>query len=440
MNKDLLKEINKNELFTKNETVVVALSGGVDSMVLFNILQRLKAKPNLVIAHVNHKQRKESEAEYSNIKALANTLNIPFEGYSLNMEVKRNFHDESRNQRYDFFKVVAQKHNSKKIVLAHHKDDQVETILMRIVRGSSFSGYAGIPYIRKEGNISFIRPLMKYSKEDILEYAENSNIVFYEDLSNQDPKYTRNRFRNTIIPMLKKENPNIDDKIIQLQDYIQSADVVLERLKSDFLKTYCLHNTVDLTSFNTLDHILKIKVLKHMINIGTADSVEVSYEQYNNIIEVCLNKSANKRITLNKSFSFYKEYEYAYVSKPPKVKQINVVVNAFKEYFIDDNKSVIFSDKKLDKNYSNYIELCYNKLVFPVTLRNRKNGDKITLKSGTKKVKDLLIDLKIPLSKRDNIIIIANENEILGIPSLKKAVYSEDCDKKIYIYEVNWLC
>lgn len=437
MTKDLLKEISKNELFTENETVVIALSGGVDSMVLFDILRNIESNLKLVIAHVNHKQRKESEAEYTKIKALADKLRIPFEGYSLNMEVKRNFHDESRNQRYDFFKVVAQKHNSKKIVLAHHKDDQVETILMRIVRGSSFTGYAGIPYVRREGNISFIRPLIKYSKEDIIDYAKANSIEYYEDMSNKDPKYTRNRYRNTVIPMLKKENPNIDDKIIQLQDYIQSADIVLEKLKVDFLKTYCLHNTVDLDSFNTLDNILKIKVLKHMINIGTSDSVEVSYEQYNNIIEVCLNDSANKRISLDKSYSFYKEYDHAYVSKPPVHKEINIDVNSFKEYFIDDNKSIIFSDKKLEQNYSNYIELCYNKLVFPVKLRNRKNGDKIALKSGTKKIKDLLIDLKIPLSERDNIVIVAKDDEILGIPSLKKVVHRENCEKKIFIYEVN---
>ncbi|MFK5884183.1 MAG: tRNA lysidine(34) synthetase TilS [Candidatus Izemoplasma sp.] len=436
MKKDLLKQIANKQLFNQNETIIVALSGGVDSMVLFDILLNLKENLNLVIAHINHKQRKASDQEFINIKAIAKKLNIPFEGYVINTPFKDNFHDESRTLRYDFFKVISQKYNAKKIVLAHHLNDQVETVLMRIIRGSSFTGYSGISYIRHDGNISYIRPLISYPKEDILAYAKENNITYYEDASNRSSKYTRNRFRNEIIPYLKKENPNLDSKVIQLRDYIESADIVLEKIKQDFLKTNCIHNTISIKSFNNLEHILKIKVLKHIVNIATNNSVEVTYLQYNSIIDICLNNSVNKKITLNKDYSFYKEYEYIYVAKPPVFKEVNIKVLEPGEYFTDDNQSIIFSINKLEQNYSNYIELCYNKLVFPLTIRNRKNGDKIVLKAGSKKIKDLLIDLKIPLSKRNSILLIANEDEVLGIPSLNKVKYSELCNNKIYIYEV----
>ena len=196
MNIDLRKYIEKNNMFDKNETIVLALSGGVDSMVLFNVLTTSDLDLKIILAHVNHNKREESKMEYQMLKKLAKKHNIPFEGYEVEINDNSNFHDDSRNQRYAFFKVVAQKHKASKIVVAHHLDDQVETIIMRLIRGTSFSGYAGIPSIRKDRNISIVRPLMKVAKEDILDYARDNDIIYYEDLSNSEDFYTRNRYRN----------------------------------------------------------------------------------------------------------------------------------------------------------------------------------------------------------------------------------------------------
>ncbi len=256
MPKDISKLILSKKLFSPNETIVVALSGGVDSMVLLHILKNLDLNLQLVISHVNHNKRKESKAEYKNIKAMANEMNIPFEGYSIEYNEKLNFHDDSRNQRYIFFKAVAQKYKATKIVVAHHLDDQVETTIMRLTRGTSFSGYAGIPAIRKDRNISIIRPLMEVTKDAILNYAKEHKVTYFDDSSNAEDYYTRNRYRHNIIPLLKKENPNLNEKIMQFKDYIESADIVLIRLKDDFIKKHCFYNNVNLEAFNKLDKII----------------------------------------------------------------------------------------------------------------------------------------------------------------------------------------
>jgi len=437
MKRDLTVFVLSKGYFKANETVVLALSGGVDSMVLLDILNNLKLNLKLIISHVNHKKRVESDIEYNNIKVIANKLKIPFEGLVVTKNEKLNFHDDSRNQRYSFFKAVAQKYQATKIVVAHHLDDQIETTLMRIIRGTSFTGYAGIPEIRKDRNISIIRPLMEITKEEILDYAKEHQITYYEDSSNSEDIYTRNRYRNHIIPLLRKENPNLNEKIIQFKDYIESADLVLNKIKDNFIKENLFYNNVNLKAFNELDKIIKIKVLKHLINTSTNNTVEVLYDQYISIINLCLSSSPNQKFSLGNNYNFIKEYDYIYIEKAKKIVKQNIEINDFGEYFVNDNDSYIFSKNKIEQYDRNYFELCYNNKVFPLYLRNRFDGDKMSLKVGTKKVKDILIDQKIPLSKRDKLFIIANKDNVLWIPGIKKA-HQPNCNKKIYIYEVKW--
>jgi len=436
MERNLRTLVLDKGIFSKNETVVVALSGGVDSMVLLDILNNIDLNLKLIISHVNHNVRVESINEYEHIKKLAIKLKIPFEGYSVKENEKVNFHDDSRNQRYSFFKAVAQKYKSSKIIVAHHLDDQVETTLMRITRGTSFSGYAGIPEIRKDRNISIIRPLMEVTKDEIIAYSKKYNVAFFEDSSNKEDYYTRNRYRHNIIPLLKKENPNLNEKIMQFKDYIESADLVLNRLKDEFIKDNCFYNNINLKTFNNLDKIIKIKVLKHLVNIMTDNTVEVSYIQYNQMIGLCSAENSNKSLSIGKDFDFVKEYEYIFIEKKVKIEKKIIEVNGYGEYFVNDNDSFILSENKISQYSSNFIELCYNNKVFPLYLRNRKNGDTMTLKIGTKKVKDILIDQKIPLSIRDKMFVVADSKSVLWIPGIKKSLQDNTSLKKIYIYEV----
>ncbi|AIO18221.1 tRNA(Ile)-lysidine synthase [Candidatus Izimaplasma bacterium HR1] len=430
---NIVEHVKDKKLFTETEPIVVALSGGIDSMVLFDIIHQLNN--NVIIAHVNHNKRSESIVEYKYIETMANEINIPFEGYSIE-ETTDNFHHESRLKRYEFFRAIAQKYHSTKIVVAHHLDDQVETVLMRIVRGTSFSGYSGIKEIRYDRNVSIIRPLMEITKEDIVEYSKENNIKFFEDSSNSEDIYTRNRFRHNIIPLLKEENPNLNKKIIQLAEYIDSANEVLEEKTKEFLKAYSMYSNVSLVDFNNLNKVLKIKVIQHMVNNTTNNTVEVSYEQYNAIIDICLSSTPNQTYSLPNTYLFVKEYDVIYIKKEVPIIPISIEVTKEGEYFVDDNKSYIFSNNKITHNYRNYFELCYNELVFPLHIRQRKNGDKMSLKIGSKKVKDILIDKKIPKSERDRLLVLTNDDVVLWIPGVKKSHQDQQNPKKLYIYEV----
>ena len=436
MNKDLLAIVKNKKIFDENETVVLALSGGIDSMVLFDVLTSVELNLNVIIAHVNHNKRSESINEYVEIEQLSKERNIIFEGLVLEKDIHGNFHEESRKKRFEFFYNVAKKHNSTKIVLAHHSDDQLETVLMRIVRGSSFGGYAGIKQIRPYKDIFLVRPLLDVSKDDITEYATLNNISYYYDQSNSDTVYTRNRFRNTIIPLIKEENPNIQKQINQFTSYINMADEYLNIKRDEFLYKFYTNESLDLPQFNDLEQILKIKVLKFIINSKTNDTVEVSYQQYIDMIELSSNETPNANYKLSKDFNLVKAYAKLYVEKVAEKQSISIEINDIGEYIINNELKYVVSHDKLGINHTQHIEVCYNDKVFPLYLRNRVDGDKMRLHVGTKKVKDILIDQKIPATQRETLILLATHDKVLWIPSVKKSFQDKSCIKKIYIYEV----
>ncbi|MCR5307584.1 MAG: tRNA lysidine(34) synthetase TilS, partial [bacterium] len=198
--------INEENLIEKNETIVVGVSGGIDSMVLLNVLYDLGY--NIIIAHVNHNVRIESKDELIFVKKYAEERNIKFESTVLDKIEGTNFQDEARRLRYEFFFNVARKHNATKIATAHHLDDLLETILMRISRGSNLYGYGGIKPIINYSSFSIIRPLLCVNRQTIKEYQELKNIPYMEDNSNLKDKYTRNRYRHHIVPILVEENKN----------------------------------------------------------------------------------------------------------------------------------------------------------------------------------------------------------------------------------------
>ena len=210
----------------------------------------------------------------------------------------------------------------------------------------------------------------------------------------------------------------------------------LKELTKEFLKEYSMYNNVSLMDFNKLNKALKIKVIQNMVNIASNDTIEVSYEQYKAIIEICLLDHPNQTYSLANGYNFTKEYEVIYIAKEEPLIPINIEVTKEGEYFVDDNKSYVFLSNKITHNYSNYFELCYNKLVFPLSIRQRKNGDKMTLKIGSKKLKDIFIDQKIPMSQRDRLLVIANDHEVLWIPGIKKSHQDKTNKNILYVYEV----
>ena len=433
MNEQLKNILFKSKL-DKSKPIIVALSGGVDSMVLFDLLHRNQF--NLVIAHVNHNKRPESKVEYEKIQELSYQLKIPFEGMVLHKDIEGNFQEEARKKRYHFFSKVAKEYHTDQIVLAHHADDQLETVLMRLTRGSSFKGYAGILDKVPYEDVIIYRPLLETTKEEIIQYANEHQITYFEDTSNAEDTYTRNRFRNNIIPLLKNENPLLNQKINQFSKYITMAEDHINKSLKKFTTKHIFDDKVDINAFNQQDDMIKFKIIQYVMNQASSNEVEVSYLQYQDIISLLLNDNPNIKYNLSKGFDLIKEYAYFYIQKQEKEERIFLEINGIGEYIISNEITYVFSYDKLDIRHTNSFEICYNKEVFPLYIRNKQNGDKMKLKIGTKKVKDILIDQKVPLSVRESLILIANNDPVMWIPRIKKSIQDMELPNKLYIYEV----
>ena len=190
--------------FIDKDVLVIGLSGGPDSMALLNMLLNYRNKVDITIvaAHVNHNVRRESNKESKFVEEYCNKNNVIFESMKIDKYGDDNFENEARNIRYQFFEELINKYNAKYLLTAHHGDDLIETILMRIVRGSSLSGYAGFKEIAKRDNYTIIRPLINYNKDEILKYDKDNKIPYCVDKTNFMNIHTRNRYRKNILPLL----------------------------------------------------------------------------------------------------------------------------------------------------------------------------------------------------------------------------------------------
>ncbi|MEC9485765.1 MAG: tRNA lysidine(34) synthetase TilS [Candidatus Izemoplasma sp.] len=431
--KSISEHVKQLNLFSKDSPVVVAVSTGVDSMVLLHVLLSLDIK--CIVAHVNHQKRKQSNEEQAFLKAFSKHHNVPFKTINITLE-NRNFQKQAREKRYHFFKQVAKQYHTHDIALAHHLDDQAETIMMRIIRGSSFQGYEGMHTHYIENDYRFIRPLLNISKDALMNYAQTYNIHYYDDYTNQSSTYTRNRIRHDILPLMAKENPQYRDKLLQLSEYIKMANEMIHPYVTSFLDQHYLNNKISLIPFNNLKDIVKINVLTHLINDLTDNKVEISYNQYQTMISLALKENPNQEYALSKDYKFIKTYTYITLIKTRKERVASVKITDEGCYQINDHYSFFVTHNKLDQNHRNFFQLWYNELVFPLYLRTRQNGDKMILNVGTKKVKDIFIDQKIPKHLRDTKILLANDDDVLWIPGIKKAHQDQSKKHILYIYEV----
>ncbi|HXC93899.1 MAG TPA: tRNA lysidine(34) synthetase TilS, partial [Geobacteraceae bacterium] len=233
LRKKVLQFIRELNLLTPGETVVVAFSGGADSTALLDILANLPGFPlNLVAAHLNHMLRgEESDGDERFVRAAADRYGVQVEisrvdVAALVQERRLSLEEAGREARYGFFRQIAIKHSASAIVLGHHRDDQAETVLMRLVRGAGGSGLSGMR--PRSGNI--VRPLLQLSREDIEAYLRKAGVIWREDGSNSDTRFIRNRIRHELLPLLETFNPGIVQTLSQSAEALAADEEILEGL------------------------------------------------------------------------------------------------------------------------------------------------------------------------------------------------------------------
>ena len=417
------------KLLKKDDTVVVAVSGGPDSTLLLYLLAQIK-DINIVVAHVNHKLREESEEEALFVKKLALDRGFLYEY----MEIKEYNHDnlenEARQKRYSFFKELVNKYHAKYLMTAHHGDDLIETILMRLVRGSSIKGYAGFKKVVNEGNYKIVRPLITITKEDIIKYLDENNIKYYIDKSNYSLDYTRNRYRMQVLPFLKKENENVHLKFLKFSEELEKINNFLDSYIKELIKSIKNDKGIDINKLLELDEFLIIKVIEYELSlIYVNDLFLVSDKNTKEIYNLIKNKRTNIKLNLPNNYVAIKEYNYFKIVNNKSKVEFSEILD--KEVVVPNGiiKKVISSDKK--NNF--VIRLNSKDIKLPLIVRNRKDGDKMEVKNlgGSKKIKDIFIDEKISQDLRDSYPVVCDsENNILWVAGVKKSKFDVEIDGK----------
>ena len=405
--------IASNDLFGQKDKLLIATSGGVDSVVLCNLLSLLNY--HFSIAHCNFQLRGEdSDGDEIFVQQLAEELGVPVltrkfntKNYAKSNKISTQL--AARDLRYEWFLELANKHQFSYILTAHHASDQTETVLYNLTKGTGVSGLRGIP--NKNKNIR--RPLLFVSKEKIIDYAQNNNLKWRDDSSNSEDKYSRNLIRNQIIPQLKKINPSIDETMLRNTDRFQSIETFIQAETSKIVSkhlTQSSHGTIlalDWISENN-------KILFHQILMGFGFNyfqIEAIFTSIKHSGKIFFGETNQLIIDRNKL-----------IISPVEDKDllITTVTSADFKIKIPYHQFLISEQKKSNVSISKDSNIAYldaDKVVFPFIIRSWQQGDKFMPlgMNSEKKLSDFMIDEKIPVNLKKRLPIFESDNQIFWI-------------------------
>lgn len=437
MLKKVKDTIKRHGMLKKGDTVLVAVSGGVDSTVLLHTLNVLKEEfsLNIVVCHLNHNLRgRESERDFNFVKKLASDIGTAFVGKRLEkggLKIKGvSVQEAARASRYEFLEEAARRHKASRVALGHTLDDQAETVLMRLVKGSSLAGLAGIPPVRG----LFIRPLIEVGRAEIEGYAKAHGIKYVLDSSNLTTKYLRNDVRLRLIPYLKKNyNPNVIDTLARLSDILRLdddylieetakifPDIVVERRKNAIIMDrgilLGLPNAISARAFLKAAEVLTVKSslyshhIKSFFNVLESARPNYSIELMDGLWLL----REYDRIILSTFPPAHAEPFYA-VLKVPGITPVREAGRSFKAAVLrkvpqfDGDESTAYFD--------------YDAVAGPITIRPMSPGDRMVPigMKGRKKLKDIFIEKKVARPERARIPLLFAADEVIWAAGVKRS-------------------
>lgn len=313
--------VKKHRMLERKDKVVVCVSGGPDSVALLHALLSLREEMGIVLylAHLNHKFRQEeSDKDQAFVEQLAAKLNLPITAKRVDVprlvkEKGVSAEEGGREARYEFFFEVARSVGSQKIALGHTKDDQAETVLMRILRGCGLLGLCGIPATREMEGTLIIRPLIEVWRKEIDEFLEENGISFRHDSSNFQPIYFRNRIRSELLPLLeKKYNPNIKEGLANLAENSEVDYAFLEKVgKRKFRASSKVKKNaevvVDLKRFNAFPKAIQRLIARQSIETLKGDLRRITYQHWKELDELISMRPAGSQVDLPRRVSVLKQ-------------------------------------------------------------------------------------------------------------------------------------
>lgn len=440
MKESVLSFINKNQLIEPNTTIVVGVSGGPDSMALLHFLNSIKDEWNLklVALTVDHQLRgEESLADLHFVENVCKKWNIPFCGTSVDVpsykEEKRvGTQVAAREMRYQFFFEKMGEVNADYLALGHHGDDQIETMLMGFVRSATSRSLSGMPVKRAFNHGMIIRPFLCVTKHDISVYCQKYAIESRIDPSNLTTDYTRNYFRQFVLPLLKKQNNNIHTTVQQLSKSLQSEAAYLtqeaEKLVSQVvsLKKNCATLNIDL--FQGYHHALQSKAY-HLLLDYLYDELpkNLSYMHEEQFFALLTSQTANSKLDFPHQLKVEKSYRTLTICFEDTLLQespFHQILSIPGKLLLPDGSVLETAITEDSYQQGKQFYSCgKNQIALPLHIRTREPGDRMSWKglNGSKKIKDIFIDEKVPARLRNSWPIVTDNNgEILWLVGLKK--------------------
>ena len=428
---DLLERLN----IKYGDSVVVGVSGGPDSMALLHILIRLKKALDLqlIVAHVNHNTgRKGQFEEQEFVKNYCKKNSLIFETMIIEEYGDDNFHNEARSIRYNYFNSLVKKYHAKYVFTAHHADDLIETILMRIVRGSTLKGYSGFSKTVKMNNYYIIRPLINVTKDEIYKYLDKHKLKYMQDQSNTKDIYTRNRFRKYIVPEFKKEDKMVHEKFYKFSKTLIEYNDYINKLVTKKNKKIVPDNILNIEEYLKEEHLIQTKIIYAMLEKNYQDDLMLLTDKHCELIHnLILSKKASGKIHLPNNIQAIKSYNNLQLIKLD-IKD-NIYEIQIEQYMNLPNGKNIEMIKNSKNDGNDICRLNSNDIKLPLYVRNRHDGDKMTVKGmlGRKKIADIFIDKKIPIKERDLWPIVCDSDDnIIWLPGLKKSKFCREKDEK----------
>ena len=432
-----------NILWQKTDKIALGLSGGVDSIALFHLLvtEYKESYKELVAFHINHGLREQSYEEAEFVENFVKNYNVKFYKKELNMkDLIRDSHTSeemlARKLRYEAFEEMSSLEGGVKLITAHHKNDQVENILMRLLSGRSMDYNLMIEEKTTIGKLAVYRPLLNILKADLEQYADKNDLKYYVDLTNFDTDYTRNNIRHNIVPLLNDVNAASFDNLINFSSYYQNINTELKNKvledKNDYVistkdgkveldKEKLLKNTKEEICFLLRDILAN--------NFGIFD---VKQRALFAIIEDLKSRNNNKSYDLKNNLKIISEYNSIYVHKIEKKwynDKIELIIDE-----VDINKVYTFHQSNfLITTTNNSSEVGFNEEDLPLIVTTKRDGDRIQRGKVSKKLSRLFIDEKIPKELRDKLPVIRNKDGVLGVLGINTKVNKN----KKYDYYIN---
>lgn len=427
MRNKIIETIKKYNMLGGGRNIVVAVSGGADSMCLLHFLCENKSElkiNTLTAAHVNHNIRgTEAKRDELFVKSFCDSHDIPFELLDIDIpklskEYRLGTEETARRVRYDFFKTLAQKHNAA-VATAHNADDNAETVIYNLSRGTALKGLCGIPPKRDY----IVRPLIRCTRHEIEEYCRKSSLQYVTDSTNLTDDYTRNKIRHNVIPVLRQINPSFEQSITRNGEMLRNDESFLSSLAEKELQRASKGGGYDLKKLQSLD----ISILSRTVIILLERECNIKPD-YDTVMSICNAINAGSRVRIKNGIcvdansGVLRLYKIAENPQTSDVSPIPVLGTEKAEVLDKTVEFRLLTKKEFDSiaKFNNLLfknAVDYDIINAVTVIRTRKTGDMFTPKNRgwTKKLKKFLIDEKVLSEKRDKLLLMAQQNEVFWL-------------------------